>query len=90
MPEIQPDPAIGSHQQTFAGLATFMRRAPSRELEAVDAAIVEIPFDSDTSYRSGTRFGPRKIREASLQLWGHNAGFKGILQGGFAFEKRAT
>jgi agmatinase/guanidinopropionase len=31
-----------------------------------------VPFDSGTSYRSGTRFGPRKIREASLLLWGYN------------------
>jgi agmatinase len=35
-------------------------------------AVVGIPFDSGTSYRSGTRFGPRKIREASLLLWGYN------------------
>jgi len=72
MPVNHPDPAIGSHQQPFAGLATFMRRAPSRDLHGADAAIVGVPFDSGTSYRSGARFGPRKIREASLQLWGHN------------------
>ncbi len=73
MPEIQPDPAIGSDQQPFAGIATFMRRAPSRKLKDVDVAILGVPFDSGTSYRSGARFGPRKIREASLQLWGHHA-----------------
>ena len=26
--------------------------------------------------RSGARFGPRKIREASLMLWGHNQALK--------------
>ncbi|MCP4421896.1 MAG: agmatinase, partial [Chloroflexi bacterium] len=45
----------------------------SRELNDVDVAIVGIPFDSGaTSWRSGTRMGPRRIRENSLQLWGHN------------------
>lgn len=28
-------------------------------------AIVGVPFDSGTSYRSGTRFGPRKIRDGT-------------------------
>jgi agmatinase len=73
MSEVEPNPAIGAHQQPFAGIATFMRRSPSRELASVDAAIVGVPFDSGTSYRSGARFGPRKIREASLTLWGHNS-----------------
>jgi agmatinase/guanidinopropionase len=50
-----------------------MRQPASRELDRVDVAIVGVPFDSGTSYRSGTRFGPRKIREASLILWGFNA-----------------
>ena len=36
-------------------------------------AILGVPFDSGTSYRAGTRFGPRKIREASLMIWGHNS-----------------
>ncbi len=73
MSEVDRNPAIGAHQQPFAGIATFMRTAPSRIFEGVDAAIVGVPFDSGTSYRSGARFGPRKIREASLAIWGHNA-----------------
>lgn len=67
-----PNPALGAHLQPFAGITTFMRQTPTRDLKGVDVAIVGIPFDSGTSYRSGTRFGPRKIREASLMLWGHN------------------
>jgi agmatinase/guanidinopropionase len=31
-----------------------------------------VPYDGATSYRSGTRFGPRAIREQSMLLWGYN------------------
>jgi agmatinase len=69
----QPEnPAYGAHLQPFSGIPTFMRRPASRELAGVDVAIVGVPFDSGASNRSGARFGPRKIREASLQLWGYN------------------
>jgi len=67
-----PNPALGSDLEPFHGIATFMRLPASRDLEGVDVAIVGIPFDSGTEYRSGTRFGPRKIRELSLILWGYN------------------
>lgn len=56
----------------FAGIATFGRRSHTRELAGVDVAVVGVPYDSATSYRSGTRFGPRAIREQSLLLWGYN------------------
>ncbi|MBI4674996.1 MAG: agmatinase [Chloroflexi bacterium] len=62
----------GSTLQPFAGITTFMRQPATRELKDVDVAILGIPFDSATSYRSGTRFGPRKIRELSAMLWGSN------------------
>ena len=68
-----PNPAFGAHLEPFHGITTFMRLPASRQLEGVDVAITGIPFDSGTSYRSGTRFGPRKIRESSLLLWGFNA-----------------
>jgi agmatinase/guanidinopropionase len=67
-----PNPAFGSDLEPFHGIPTFMRLPASRELAEVDVAIVGIPFDSGATNRSGTRFGPRKIREASLQLWGYN------------------
>lgn len=68
-----PNPAYGAHLEPFHGITTFMRLPASRDVEGVAVAIVGIPFDSGTSYRSGTRFGPRKIRESSLLLWGYNA-----------------
>jgi agmatinase len=74
MSDIAPagNSAYGADLQPFAGIATFMRRPATRDLAATDVAVIGLPFDSGTSYRSGTRFGPRKIREASLMLWGYN------------------
>ena len=67
------NPAFGADLQPFMGIPSFMRLPVTRELEGIDVAIMGVPFDSGTSYRSGTRFGPRKIREASLMIWGHNS-----------------
>lgn len=67
------NPAMGGHLLAYSGVPTFMRQTPTRDLSGVDVAIVGVPFDSGaTSFRGGTRFGPRKIREASLALWGHH------------------
>ena len=67
------NPAFGAGLQPFMGITSFMRLPVSRALKDVDVAVLGIPFDSGTSYRTGTRFGPRKIRETSLLIWGHNA-----------------
>lgn len=64
--------AYGADLQPFAGIPSFMRCPVTRDLAGVDVAVVGIPFDGGTSYRSGTRFGPRQIRAASLLLWGYN------------------
>jgi agmatinase/guanidinopropionase len=61
-----------SEPQPFMGIATFGRQPHTREVSGADVAIVGVPFDSATSHRSGARFGPRKIRELSLLLWGYN------------------
>lgn len=64
--------AYGATLQPYAGITTFMRQPATRDLTGVHVAILGVPFDSGTSYRSGTRFGPRKIREVSVTLWGNN------------------
>lgn len=64
--------AYGATLEPFAGITTFMRQPAARDLTGVNVAILGVPFDSGTSYRSGTRFGPRKIREVSAMLWGNN------------------
>lgn len=66
------DPQSAYVPPPFAGIATFGRQPHSRDLADVDVAIVGVPYDGATSYRSGTRFGPRAIREQSLLLWGYN------------------
>ncbi len=63
-------------QQPYEGIATFGRCRQSRDLSAVDVAIVGVPYDGATSYRSGARLGPRAIREQSLLLWGYNNALK--------------
>jgi agmatinase len=49
----------------FAQPATFMRLPHQPDLAGVDVAILGVPFDSGTSYRSGARLGPREIRAQS-------------------------
>lgn len=58
--------------QPYAGIATFARAPHRPEPVPADVAILGVPYDSSTSYRAGTRFGPRAIREQSLLLWGYN------------------
>jgi agmatinase len=53
----------------FGGIPTFMKMPYSRaqvDLEQADLVVMGVPFDSGTSNRPGTRFGPRVIREQSL------------------------
>ena len=54
-----------SNSPRFAQPATFMRLPHRPDAAGVDVAIVGIPFDSGTSYRSGARLGPREIRAQS-------------------------
>ena len=49
----------------FAQPATFMRLPHQTNLSGVDVALLGVPFDSGTSYRSGARLGPREIRAQS-------------------------
>jgi len=53
----------------YTGLRTFAR-LPHIELPHadVDAAIIGVPFDTATSFRTGARFGPEAIRSASTLL----------------------
>ena len=56
----------------FAGVRTFMRAPHTTDLTGVDAAVYGIPFDTATTYRTGTRFGPEGIRSASVLLRPYN------------------
>ncbi len=58
----------------FVGISTFGKReyiADWAKLDA-DVAVIGAPFDAGTQWRSGARFGPRAVREAStLFSFGH-------------------
>ena len=45
-----------------------MRAPHVTELAGVDVAVYGIPFDTATSYRTGSRFGPEAIRSASALI----------------------
>lgn len=51
----------------FTGIASFAKYPICTNLDALDAdvAIIGVPYDMGTQWRSGTRFGPRGIRDAS-------------------------
>ena len=58
----------------FVGISTFGKRPYVSDWSQIDAdvAILGAPFDGGTQWRSGARFGPRGVREAStLFSFGH-------------------
>jgi agmatinase len=59
----------------FAGINTFLK-APYvedvRDVGKYDAAVLGIPFDSGTTYRPGTRFGPQGMRRISALYTPYN------------------
>ena len=56
---------------SFSGMPSFFRRHTGTDFSLADVVVYGLPFDLGTSNRPGSRFGPRAIREASLQLaWG--------------------
>ena len=57
-----------SNDMGYSGALSFLRRKYTRDLTGVDVAVTGIPFDSATSNRPGTRFGPRGIRAASVEV----------------------
>jgi agmatinase len=50
----------------FTGIATFAGYAFWQPDQKADAVVLGIPYDEGTTYRPGTRFGPRAIRDASM------------------------
>ncbi|MEM6589061.1 MAG: agmatinase [Pseudomonadota bacterium] len=52
-------------ESAFGGATSFLRRRYTKDLSGVDVAVTGVPFDQAVTNRTGTRFGPRAIREAS-------------------------
>ena len=49
----------------FGQIATFMLLPFAESPANLDVALMGIPYDGGTSYRTGARFGPRAVREQS-------------------------
>src|SRR5437660_10892631 len=66
----QPRPSFKSPR--FAQPATFMRLPHVADASGLDVAIVGAPYDGGTSYRTGSRYGPREIRNQSSLIRPYN------------------
>lgn len=65
-------PIGGNDLARFSGPNTFMRLPQAASLEGLDVAVLGIPMDIGTSWRSGTRFGPKQIRSESAMIRPYN------------------
>jgi guanidinopropionase len=61
LPEFQ-DPMA---RPRYTGLATFMRAPYREDLQGVDIGLIGVPFDGGVTNRTGTRHGPREVRNQS-------------------------
>lgn len=65
-------PMNANEMAKFGGPTTFMRLPSSDTAEDLDICIVGIPMDIGSSYRVGSRFGPRSIRCESSAIRPYN------------------
>lgn len=72
-PRTYPDFQDPQAQPRYTGIATFFRSPATQTLSDVDIGIIGVPFDGGVTNRSGTRHGPRSVREQSTMLRRINA-----------------
>lgn len=65
-------PISGNDLARFSGPNTFMRLPSANDLKGLDVAVLGVPQDIGTSWRSGTRFGPKQVRAESAMLRPYN------------------
>ncbi len=65
-------PVSGNDLARFSGPQTFMRLPDAATAQGLDVAFVGVPMDIGTSWRSGTRFGPKQVREQSAMIRPYN------------------
>jgi len=58
--------------KTFSGIATFFRANLCEDWRQVDVALVGLPTDAGPTQRTGTRHGPREIRNQSCNVAYYN------------------
>ena len=66
----QPASALSSPR--FCNMGTFMRMTKVDSAKGLDFAIAGAPFDTASSFRSGSRFGPNAIRNISAMMKPNN------------------
>ncbi|MBT2215515.1 agmatinase [Virgibacillus dakarensis] len=66
-------PASSLNSPRFSNVGTFMRMPKLENTTGADFAIIGIPFDTASSYRTGARFGPTAIRNISAMIKPNNA-----------------
>jgi agmatinase len=66
----------------FTGIASFAKSPICTDLDQLnaDVAVMGIPWDEAVTFRPGTRFGPRSVREFSTR---YTFNERGIPQGGY-------
>jgi agmatinase len=69
-PRYEPPDAFAAPRYT--GVKTFARCPLVGSPDGVDVAVLGIPFDTGTTNRPGTRFGPEAVRSASMMLRPYN------------------
>ena len=65
-------PISGNDLPRFAGPQTFMRLPAAESAAGLDVGVIGIPMDIGTSWRSGTRMGPKQVREQSAMIRPYN------------------
>jgi agmatinase len=67
-----PTPVDALEYPRFAGISTFFRLPHISDPNRLDVALLGIPFDGGTSYRTGPRMGPRHVRHQSAIIRPYN------------------
>ena len=74
MASMQPPSASSSPR--FCNTGSFMRMPRMDDPKGMDFAVFGIPFDTGSSYRTGSRFGPSAIRHISSMIKPNNVIFE--------------
>jgi len=65
-------PISGNDLARFSGPQTFMRLPQVESAKGLDVGFIGVPMDIGTSWRSGTRMGPKQLREQSAMIRPYN------------------
>jgi len=71
-PTTYPEMANPQARPRYVGIPTFFRVPHTEDLGDADIGIIGVPFDGGVTNRTGTRHGPRAVRDQSSLLRLHN------------------